>query len=157
MPSYKLNDTVFATFDGLAPQPKYELSFDIFIGTEGDDRYGYSYGTAPKPVSAFGNGGDDRLYGSRYADLLDGGDDNDVLFGLGGNDRIRGGAGDDLLEGGSGNDIMTGGSTTTPSCSVPCTGRWRPVMTSSPTSSPARTNFSSLPIAAALRRSRWRT
>lgn len=60
---------------------------------------------------------DDRLYGDKRANALDGGDGRDRLLGRGGDDllqggngrdRLQGGTGDDTLEGGAGNDILRG-------------------------------------------------
>jgi surface adhesion protein len=44
------------------------------------------------------------------ADLLSGGDGNDIIFGQGGDDTLNGGAGNDILLGGMGNDTLTGGA-----------------------------------------------
>ena len=90
--------------------PGLELKFTVFLGSEGDDVYGNGHVTYVKPVSAFGNGGNDTLFGTRYADLLDGGEGADRLHGHSGNDTLRGGAGEDTLEGGSGDDTMAGGA-----------------------------------------------
>ncbi|SFC85872.1 calcium-binding protein [Tropicimonas isoalkanivorans] len=63
--------------------------------------------------------GNDKVYGSDYADDLAGfsGRDqifgyrgNDVIFGDGGNDELNGGAGNDQLFGGAGWDFLIGGS-----------------------------------------------
>ena len=57
--------------------------------------------------------------GNALANIITGGDGNDVLAGGGGNDtlvgnagadNLNGGAGDDVIVGGGGNDIMTGGA-----------------------------------------------
>ena len=48
---------------------------------------------------AYGEGGDDRIWGDSGADILDGGADNDVLVGLQAADLLIGGTGDDLLYG----------------------------------------------------------
>ena len=62
--------------------------------------------------------GDDKLYGTSDADVLNGGAGNDTVLGLAGadlisggdgSDLISGGAGDDVLEGDAGNDIIYGG------------------------------------------------
>lgn len=57
-----------------------------------------------------GGFGDDRLTGGTQADIINGGDNNDVLGGGGGADRIDGGQHDDVVSGGAGNDILTGGN-----------------------------------------------
>lgn len=55
-----------------------------------------------------GQGGNDELYGSNRADLLDGGAGNDNLYGLGGDDTIICGPGDDNAQGDAGNDLIQG-------------------------------------------------
>lgn len=52
---------------------------------------------------------DDRIFGSRAADVLKGALGNDDLYGGGGNDRLFGGDDDDKLFGGAGNDTLDGG------------------------------------------------
>jgi Ca2+-binding RTX toxin-like protein len=63
--------------------------------------------------------GSDTIWGSDYADVLDGfyGNDtikgfagNDVAYGEAGNDRIYGDAGNDTVSGGSGDDFLNGGA-----------------------------------------------
>lgn len=54
--------------------------------------------------------GSDYVYGTNgYADVIDGGDGDDVLYGYGGLDVIDGGNGDDILVGGAGGSNLTGG------------------------------------------------
>ncbi|MFC3181955.1 calcium-binding protein [Cypionkella sinensis] len=54
-------------------------------------------------------GGHDNFTGTRFADVINGGDGNDSLYGGNGNDRLDGGSGNDSLVGGAGNDSLTGG------------------------------------------------
>ncbi len=54
--------------------------------------------------------GNAAVFGTGYADTLNGSGDADRLYGLGGNDRIYANAGDDVLGGGAGNDILFGGT-----------------------------------------------
>lgn len=56
-----------------------------------------------------GDAGDNHIFGSMNADLMDGRGGNDRLMGMDGNDTIAGGSGDDFLAGESGDDILTGG------------------------------------------------
>jgi Ca2+-binding RTX toxin-like protein len=58
---------------------------------------------------AFGQGGADRITGSRLRDELSGGRGNDALRGRGRADLLRGGPGHDLLNGGRGRDVLRGG------------------------------------------------
>lgn len=101
---------------------------DTIDGGAGIDRALYSSATAGVVASldsggSFGDAmGDsyvnvENLYGSFFADTLEGDAannlivgllGNDELLGLGGNDRLVGSAGDDTLEGGAGNDILIG-------------------------------------------------
>ena len=50
-----------------------------------------------------------KITGTSGADLLRGGDDDDLILGLGGNDRLYGADDDDRLYGGPGNDRLYGG------------------------------------------------
>ena len=52
-------------------------------------------------VTIDGGTGNDRLFGSPYADTISGGDGADIIMGGGGNDNIDGGPGNDLLVGSS--------------------------------------------------------
>jgi hypothetical protein len=61
--------------------------------------YGVSIVAAP---------GDDLVFGSEFADIIDAGAGNDRIFGGGGNDDIDGGVGDDWLIGEAGNDVILG-------------------------------------------------
>ena len=47
--------------------------------------------------------------GSRFADVIFGGEDNNALFGGDGDDLMDGGAGNDRLDGGTGRDVLKGG------------------------------------------------
>ncbi|SDB16686.1 pre-peptidase C-terminal domain-containing protein [Bauldia litoralis] len=60
--------------------------------------------------NATGGGGDDRLVGNGFANVLRGEDGDDDLHGHGGNDKVHGGDGDDTLSGGAGNDLLNGGA-----------------------------------------------
>ena len=53
--------------------------------------------------------GIERVFGSRHADHLIGGDDDAQLFGWFGDDTLEGGAGNDWFEGGAGADVIDGG------------------------------------------------
>jgi Ca2+-binding RTX toxin-like protein len=59
-------------------------------------------------TTAFGEGGDDRLYGQRGNESLFGGEGDDRLYGGIGDDRLRGGPGGDRLFGGFGADSLDG-------------------------------------------------
>ncbi|GAB3250035.1 calcium-binding protein [Kineosporia babensis] len=59
-------------------------------------------------VSAHGDAGNDKIFGSSTDDRLYGGAGNDVIRGDGGPDRIEGGSGNDTLYGGAGNDTLLG-------------------------------------------------
>jgi Ca2+-binding RTX toxin-like protein len=58
--------------------------------------------------TGLGEGGDDRMFGGRYNEVLDGGLGNDVIDGDGGSDRLFGGEGDDTIDGGGGHANPTG-------------------------------------------------
>jgi Ca2+-binding RTX toxin-like protein len=57
----------------------------------------------------FGGSGQDGLTGDTFANMLNGGGDNDSLAGAAGDDVLIGGSGSDVLAGGAGNDSLTGG------------------------------------------------
>ena len=70
------------------------------------------------PLIAYGNDGDDRLYGGSLpdflyggsgADKLDGRAGSDYIYGASGSDKIYGGTGGDYLYAASGNDLILGG------------------------------------------------
>jgi Ca2+-binding RTX toxin-like protein len=52
----------------------------------------------------------ENVFGTRWADTLSGGSNDNFLAGLGGNDRLMGQSGNDVLLGGSGDDDLVGGS-----------------------------------------------
>ncbi len=54
--------------------------------------------------------GDDVIYGTEHADVIDAGAGNDIVLGLEGDDVIHGGSGNDILHGGDGDDQLFGGS-----------------------------------------------
>lgn len=69
-----------------------------------------------------GGAGDDEIVGSddgkddpkfedatRFGDVIDGGDGNDVIYGLGGGDQINGGTGNDVIYGGTHGDRIDAG------------------------------------------------
>ena len=55
-----------------------------------------------------GGGGDDRLTGTGFANVLVGAQGNDSIRGRRGRDRLRGGLHNDVLGGGAGNDLLKG-------------------------------------------------
>lgn len=55
-----------------------------------------------------GNGGDDRVNGSAFMDVLYGDSGEDCISGNGGDDEIYGGNDNDKLYGDAGNDIVHG-------------------------------------------------
>ena len=54
--------------------------------------------------------GDDVIFGTPAADVIDAGAGNDIVIGLAGDDTIFGGEGDDLIYGGDGDDWLEGGA-----------------------------------------------
>jgi Ca2+-binding RTX toxin-like protein len=59
--------------------------------------------------NAIAGAGNDFIYGTGGANVLDGGDGGDVLVGFEGKDTLNGGSGNDSLSGGRGKDQLTGG------------------------------------------------
>ena len=53
---------------------------------------------------------EERAGGVGKADIINGGDGDDIIHGQGGNDTINGGDGDDIIFGGTGADTLTGGA-----------------------------------------------
>lgn len=67
-------------------------------------------GTPPHGLSIFGRGGHDRIVGSAFDDVIDGGAGRDTIRAGDGHDFIHSSAGDDLVFGGAGNDNIRWGS-----------------------------------------------
>ena len=63
-----------------------------------------------KKNKLYGEGGNDKIYGSMNTDYIYGGSGNDTIVGNLGNDRIYAGAGRDIIDGGKGNDKIWGES-----------------------------------------------
>ncbi len=63
-----------------------------------------------KKNKLYGEGGNDKIYGSMNTDYIYGGSGNDTIVGNYGNDRIYAGAGRDIIDGGKGNDKIWGES-----------------------------------------------
>ena len=57
----------------------------------------------------FGQNGNDNLWGGANKDMLEGGNGHDVLYGQDGDDLLKGGKGKDYLKAGEGRDTMVGG------------------------------------------------
>ena len=87
-------------------------SYELMTG-DGNDSVDLQ--NAPEAVPILGSivvdtgGGDDRVIGSPFADIVRGGSGDDTLFGGGGNDRLSGEDGDDFVHGGGGRDSVSGG------------------------------------------------
>ncbi|MCC6511373.1 MAG: hypothetical protein IT423_19890, partial [Pirellulaceae bacterium] len=85
-----------------------ELIFPVTIyGSGGDDEL---FGSSSAPSTIFGDDGHDRIFGSRSPDTLRGGRGNDVIYGNDGDDLIYGEDGHDILVGGFGADMLYGGN-----------------------------------------------
>lgn len=69
----------------------------------------YTAPAAAAPLSLIGTPQADILWGGDADDLIEGRKDNDELSGGGGGDLIKGGAGDDAIYGNAGNDVAEGG------------------------------------------------
>ena len=93
------DDTILAGWGRLPPAG---TGWDEAFGEDGDDAlWGGSFA-----VFFDGGDGDDLLSGSMRGDRLEGGDGRDDIMGRSGDDTIRGGPGDDVLSGGSGEDVL---------------------------------------------------
>ena len=98
-----------------------------FFGGFGDDKIWLinekqrgleTHDGSTNPINAYGEWGNDVIYGGDEIDNIWGDSDNaintaaafvggdDVIFGYGGADVIDGGAGNDFLDGGDGNDSI---------------------------------------------------
>lgn len=73
-------------------------------------RNSFNY-TGNDSLKAYGQGGNDVIYGNTQDDFISGGTGNDRLIGYTGNDRLVGDRGDDTLYGGAGNDRIDGYAT----------------------------------------------
>ncbi|KAJ8905584.1 hypothetical protein NDN08_002091 [Rhodosorus marinus] len=79
---------------------------NLFVGTEADDRI---FGTKEADL-IFGNGGDDYIHSKQGWDFVYGGDGDDVIRAGNGKDYIYGGAGNDQINMGGGTDKAWGES-----------------------------------------------
>ena len=86
----------------------WNLSAGLANMTDTDDAHSM-YGSAYADIMD-GRGGNDTLYGHDGNDTLYGGDGNDTVHGNNDNDTLYGGNGNDLVYGGNGNDYLDGGS-----------------------------------------------
>lgn len=92
--------------------------FERFFGTGGNDVFlgggatlnSTGSGIPHHGLSIFSRGGDDRIEGSRFDDIIDGGSGNDTILAGGGDDFIHSSTGDDLINGGAGIDNIRWGS-----------------------------------------------
>lgn len=90
-------------------------TYPDYIGGAGQDQV---YGNSMANVIVggdgndilYGGGGDDKIYAGAGNDVMDGGDGHNILYGSTGNDKIYGGAAGSKLIGGSGNDTIVGGA-----------------------------------------------
>ena len=97
---------------------------DIMYGAQGNDSFNATFAdrtdprrlgliineatinsTATDSITAYGEQGDDLIYGTNGNDVLDGGDGDDWLFGADGNDKLISSSGSDVLNGGDGDDL----------------------------------------------------
>lgn len=69
-----------------------------------DDRFNDGYGGL-----GLGGAGNDTIFGTELADILNGGAGDDLVRGLGGNDNLFGADGVNTLDGGAGDDALFGG------------------------------------------------
>lgn len=82
------------------------------IGTAGADYFDFSRLQSVHALLYIdGGAGNDRIWGTGWADDLRGGAGNDAIYGNDGNDRIIGGVGVDTLNGGTGDDTFVFGGT----------------------------------------------
>jgi len=70
---------------------------------------GQTYAASDSVNTAPPDGAGMVIWGTPKANVLTGGDYNDVIYGLGANDVLKGGGGNDTLYGGAGRDVLTGG------------------------------------------------
>jgi Ca2+-binding RTX toxin-like protein len=108
--TYKVDPTASPDLNSLNPFGE-AIRWINFYGEGGDDFLYIDPGITTS-VSAFGDGGNDTLYGGGGRDYLRGGYGHDSLYGQGGDDYLWGHAGDDTISGGSGYDRAYGGPDT---------------------------------------------
>lgn len=106
------------TSDGDADAAGNALREVSVFGDDGNDlvsaRGGYGTGAvwsgpAGVHLAAYGDDGDDKLYGAAGRDILMGDAGSDILRGYGGSDDLDGGTGSDQIYGNGGNDYIRGG------------------------------------------------
>lgn len=88
---------------------RFQNPFDVRDNAFGDSGNDTIYGNVADNILD-GGSGNDRIYGSWGNDDILGGNGSDYLSGQEGDDSISGGSGDDTLDGGSGIDSLSGGS-----------------------------------------------
>jgi Ca2+-binding RTX toxin-like protein len=103
--------SVFAALLGVsaaqaAARPKCQGRRATVVGTKANDRI---RGTRRADVIV-AKGGNDRINGRGGKDVICAGDGDDVVMGGGGADRLAGGPDSDVLSGGPGNDFIGGGT-----------------------------------------------
>jgi Ca2+-binding RTX toxin-like protein len=82
--------------------------FASYMGTPGAELLDYSSSTENVFVSALD--GNDWIFGTSFADTVDGGDGADLIYSGTGNDSLTGGLGNDTISGGQGADTLDGGA-----------------------------------------------
>ena len=109
--TYRINETATATAETFTGHP---YNFDDYVSYYNSDA-GVVINLADGTASGGYAEGDrltsiERIDGSYYSDILNGGAGDDILRGSEGDDILNGGAGDDILRGGVDDDILIGGA-----------------------------------------------
>lgn len=104
-PGYAAFVASFNSFYGLSSLAMFSQSCSPIIGTNTTE----TLSLANQGGLAFGQDGDDTIYGGLGADYLSGGSGNDIIAGNGGNDFLVGGVGSDRLVDTEGSNVFDGG------------------------------------------------
>lgn len=104
------NDLLVVNYSSVIVSPDWVSTGGIYSSFIDGSGVIYVPGSPNNDGVAFSNIERFNVTGTRYNDLLVGGDSNDTLNGGSGNDEIVGGGGNDNLVGGAGNDTFTGGA-----------------------------------------------
>ena len=98
-------DQIQVEVDDTVKKPFTGVKLIKFYGGDGND---YFMNYTIVPVKAYGQNGNDTLWGDKGNDSLYGGNNDDHLYGWSGNDKLYGQSGNDRLYGQSGNDTIHG-------------------------------------------------
>ena len=100
-------DTLSYTYNNTS-----NINADLALGKMNFDGSASQVETIRSIENLYTGGGNDKVTGSSYANVISTGDGHDVIYGGYGNDSLYGGNGNDFIDGGYGTDYINGGAGT---------------------------------------------